>query len=261
MCLLSSVGRNASNLRDDAKTVQILLNLNTAPNALTPPLAEDGHNGNKTIASIEAFQTRINAAQKPDGRVDPHGATLRALQAGMPHGFSAAKLQGIMIHATRTNIARYFPLLRSNMEASEINTPLRMAHFLAQLGHESAEFRYTEEIASGAAYEGRTDLGNIESGDGVRFKGRGLIQLTGRANYKKYGTARTADYLTGSNPGLLSTDPAIAVHVSCWFWTSHSLNTLADSDNITAITKVINGGHNGLADRKIKLGRAKFFLT
>ena len=121
--------------------------------------------------------------------------------------------------------------------------------------------RFSEEIASGAEYEGRVDLGNTQPGDGVRFKGRGLIQLTGRANYTKYGKARHRDFTTGDNPKLIATRPALAVDVACWFWKQHKLNALADRDDVTAVTQVINGGLNGLADREAKLARAKFFLV
>ena len=260
MCIASSVRRNGKNLRDDVKTVQILLNMNLDRLVPLSPLTDDGGIGPLSVAAIEEFQRRVCCNAKPDGRVDPGGNTLRELAKGIPADFTEAKLQGIFIHATAANVQRYFAALKAKMAASSINTNLRMAHFLAQLGHESAEFRYSEEIASGAAYEGRTDLGNTQPGDGKRFKGRGLIQLTGRANYTAYGTDRNADYTTDTGAQLIASDSALAVDVSCWFWTRHSLNTLADSDNITAITQVVNGGLNGFEDRKAKLARAKFFL-
>ncbi|MCX7219989.1 MAG: glycoside hydrolase family 19 protein, partial [Burkholderiales bacterium] len=79
--------------------------------------------------------------------------------------------------------------LNATMLEFNINTPLRLASFLAQVGHESGQLKYLKELASGDAYEGRKDLGNTQAGDGVRFKGRGLIQITGRANYKACGIA------------------------------------------------------------------------
>lgn len=146
------------------------------------------------------------------------------------------------------------------MKANQINTPLRQAHFLAQLGHESGSLRYTAELASGAAYEGRTDLGNTQPGDGPRFKGRGLIQITGRTNYTNYGNDRGQDYITGLNPNLLATDPDIAADCSGWFWATRHLNELADNDDLLTITKRINGGTNGLDDRARRLKLAKCLL-
>ncbi len=137
---------------------------------------------------------------------------------------------------------------------------MRRAYFLAQVGHESGELRYTEEIASGDAYEGRRDLGNTEAGDGRRFKGRGLIQLTGRANYRGFGEAIGVDLLSNDNAQRVATDPGLAVEVACWFWQARGLNALADEDDAHAVTRRINGGLNGLADRLRQLDRARFFL-
>ncbi len=146
------------------------------------------------------------------------------------------------------------PLLDA-MRQAEINTPLRAAHFLAQVGHESGDLLYTEELASGEAYEGRADLGNTQPGDGRRYKGRGLIQLTGRANYAAYGAAVGRDLLM--DPGAVSRDPALCVGVAAWFWTTRGLNVLADADDCEAITRRINGGLNGLSDRRARLEIAK----
>jgi putative chitinase len=144
------------------------------------------------------------------------------------------------------------------MQAAGINTPLRMAHFLAQTGHESGDLLYTEELASGQAYEGRADLGNTQPGDGPKFKGRGLIQLTGRANYVAYGQSIGQDLTVDGNWAKVATDPSLAVDVACWFWTKHDLNALADNDQLNTITQRINGGLNGLPDRTEHLERAKF---
>jgi putative chitinase len=261
MCISQPVGRNAIANRDNTTTLQVLLNLNLDKLIGIPPLSEDGIVGPRTIGAIEEFQRRVVGLKTPDGRVDPNGLTLRKLREGIAIGLTERHLRGIMIHATPVNIAKYFPGLKQNMAANGIDRPLRQAHFLAQIAHESAELRYSEEIASGAAYEGRVDLGNTQPGDGVRFKGRGLIQLTGRANYTKYGKARHRDFMTGDNAKLIATDPALAVDVACWFWMQHELNTLADNDDVVGATRVINGGLNGLSDRQTKLVRAKFFLV
>lgn len=260
MCILNSVGNQAKNDRDDVKTIQLLLNLNGARIANFQLLSEDGAIGKSTSTAIEDFQKQVVNSSNPDGRVDPNGATLNALKAGIPAGFSADALRGIMLNASAANLQKYTGMLDTNMTRNQITTPLRKAHFLAQVGHESGELRYCEEIASGDAYEGRADLGNTEPGDGKRFKGRGLIQLTGRANYKKYGDDRGKDYVSGENPKLIATDANLAVDVACWFWLKHALNEIADKDDIVRITKIINGGTNGLDDRQRLLARAKFFL-
>jgi putative chitinase len=242
-------------------TIQISINLNI--HQLTPLkfLSEDGRIGTNTINAIKEFQSRVVKMNKPDGRVDPNGKTLKLLKKGFPNGFSEAKLRGIYIHAPVSKIKKSFSALKTQMEKNDIKTPLRMAHFLAQVGHESGELRYTEEIASGEAYEGRKDLGNTQKGDGVRFKGRGLIQLTGRANYESYGKSRGRDFTNEASAKLVSTDANLAVDVACWFWNKKGLNKFADADNVNAITKRINGGFNGLKDRKAILSRAKFFLV
>ncbi len=128
----------------------------------------------------------------------------------------------------------------------EINTPARQAAFIAQIAHESGQFRYVRELASGAAYEGRVDLGNTMKGDGVRFRGRGLIQITGRANYKACGAALGLDLIL--YPELLE-QPMYACRSAAWFWKSRGLNELADAGDQVKITRRINGGTNGLAER------------
>ena len=131
-----------------------------------------------------------------------------------------------------------------------MDTPLRCAHFLAQLAHESGGFRWMEELASGDAYEGRNDLGNAEPGDGRRYKGRGPIQLTGRANYRKFGRLIGIDL--ERHPEIAAI-PSIGLWTACVYWDVNFLNALADRDDIDGITRRINGGLNGLQDRKERL--------
>jgi putative chitinase len=138
-----------------------------------------------------------------------------------------------------------------------IDTPLRLTHFLAQLAHESDGFRAMEEYASGSAYEGRADLGNTEAGDGRRYKGRGPIQCTGRANYRRYGEKLGIDL--ERHPEILST-PSLGLLVGCLYWDEHQLNLLADRDDTVGITRAINGGLNGLEDRRARLTQAKALL-
>jgi len=133
----------------------------------------------------------------------------------------------------------------------------RLAHFLAQLIHESGSFRYMEEVASGEAYEGRTSLGNTQPGDGKRYKGRGPIQITGRANYRTFGRKIGIDL--ESNPTLAAV-PSIGLLLALEYWRDRVLNALADADDIEGITRRINGGLNGFADRKAQLAKVKSWI-
>lgn len=126
--------------------------------------------------------------------------------------------------------------------------------FLAQVGHESAELRYTEELASGISYENRKDLGNTQPGDGVRYKGRGLIQLTGRSNYSLCGLALDLPLL--DQPQLLAQYEAATMSAG-WFWDNNKLNSYCDKDDFLGLTKRINGGINGLANRQELYGRSQ----
>jgi putative chitinase len=142
-------------------------------------------------------------------------------------------------------------------EKYSINTNLRLAHFLAQVIHESGRFKYETEIASGSEYEGRKDLGNTEPGDGARYKGRGYIEITGRSNYKSVTKALGVDFL--SNPELLGTPPYDMLSAG-WYWDTRNLNVLADKDDVVGITKKVNGGLNGLSDREQWLTKCKNVL-
>ena len=111
---------------------------------------------------------------------------------------------GQLINATNSReeyAKKFYPHILETFEKYHINTPIRQLCFLAQVGHESGGLYYTEEIASGASYEGRTDLGNTSAGDGKKFKGRGLIQITGRFNYSKLKVAFGVDFI--NTPNLL----------------------------------------------------------
>ena len=136
----------------------------------------------------------------------------------------------------------------------EVTTYLRVCHFLAQAAHEAASFRTLQEYASGAAYEGRKDLGNVNKGDGVRYKGRGIFQLTGRANYRRIGQLIGMDL--ENNPELAAS-PEVSVLTALEYWKSRSLNKWADEDNVERITRLINGGLNGFDDRKKYLAKCK----
>ncbi|HEY6431835.1 MAG TPA: peptidoglycan-binding protein [Acetobacteraceae bacterium] len=149
------------------------------------------------------------------------------------------------------------PVIQAICGNYAINTGLRDAHFLAQVCCESDGFCTTVEYASGDAYNGRADLGNTQPGDGPRFKGRGLIQLTGRSNYRQYGDLLKLDLVGDPEQAA---DPVISLRIACTFWQQHLLNPLADADDIIAITRRINGGLNGLDTRRAYLAAAKFAL-
>ena len=166
------------------------------------------------------------------------------------------QLQQIMPNAG-SRVDKYLPYLNSAMMEFCINLdPVRMAHFLAQVAHESGEMRYVKELASGKAYEGRTDLGNTVPGYGVKYKGRGFLQLTGFYNYRRYKIFCGYDVL--KNPELLE-QPKGATRSAAWIWQRGlgvDLNHVADGDDghnsyeiCKQITKRINGGYNHLAER------------
>lgn len=154
--------------------------------------------------------------------------------------------------ATQTNIDKFFIPLVNAMEKYSINTPRRQAAFLAQIAHESGSLKYVEEIASGEAYEGRADLGNIQPGDGVKYKGRGILQITGRFNYKALSEELKFDFI--KEPEKLEL-PGAASMSAAWFWDAKGLNRLADIDAFEKISARINGVNkttgkpNGMEDR------------
>lgn len=193
---------------------------------------------------------------------------------------SPAQLLALVGHCDAEVIA---PALSAAAADAEISTPRRLAHWLGQLAVESAGFnRMTENLNYSAerlcavwpgrfpttlaaqpfahnpdalanrVYGGR--LGNTEPGDGARYKGRGFIQITGRANYAKFGELTGLDLVTHPDLAIM---PDAAARIAAAFWTAHGLNAMADADNIEGITRAINGGQNGLADRKEAVADAK----
>lgn len=182
---------------------------------------------------------------------------------------------------TAANAQIFLPYVNDVLTKYNISTPVRQLCFLAQVTHESGGLFYTEELASGTAYEGRKDLGNIYPGDGVKFKGRGLIQITGRTNYQALSTALQADFINnptllgGKNIHLCSPDQLKYAALSAgWFWNKTGLNAIADKiilqqaidegtnlDNFKLITRRINGGYNGLPDRLHRYQMGSAFFT
>jgi predicted chitinase len=188
---------------------------------------------------------------------------------------------------TKSRADKYFPKLQMTFAKHKINNPLRIAHFLAQVLHESASLRVVQENLNYSAagllnifgkyfktqaeadqyarqpqkiankvYANRIGNGNETSGDGYRFRGRGLIQLTGKSNYQKFSKWMKENVVT--QPDHVAAK--YAVHSAVYFWTSHKLNNVADSDDVKRVTKIINGGFNGLTHREEILHKAKGLL-
>lgn len=160
------------------------------------------------------------------------------------------------------NLSLYVVYINGYADKFYIDTPLRMAHFLAQVAHETNELQHMKELGN-ADYCAKYDVGNLakmlgntHKGDGYKYKGRGLMQLTGRANYQAYQDSQFCNGNIMDNPSLLE-QPLGAVKSGMWYWWKRGLNKVADKDNVTAVTKKINGGTNGLASRKTYLARAK----
>ena len=151
----------------------------------------------------------------------------------------------------------FVPVLNAAMVHYQIIGPKRVAAFIAQIGHESGQLKYVKEIwgptAAQARYEGRKDLGNTLAGDGSKYRGRGLIQITGRANYMACGEGLGLDLI--KQPELLE-KPQHACMSAAWFWATKCLSTLADAGHFDKITQRINGGQNGAADRQALYAKA-----
>ena len=179
---------------------------------------------------------------------------------------SAQQLHKIMPSATPARIANFIGPLNDTMNEFAITTPARQAAFLAQLAHESGSLRYVQEIASGAAYDNRADLGNNRpeaialakaagTTPGKYYKGRGLIQITGYTNYLACSRALCCDDSLVSNPAALERAD-LACRSAGWYWDSRRLNAFADAGQFETITRKINGGLNGQADRLAHYQRA-----
>lgn len=182
------------------------------------------------------------AAAKPAARAGVAMPVFADLKKLAPQGKDA------ILSALVSNLAQaaaQFGILKSR---------LTLCHFLAQTAEESDGFRTTVEYASGREYEERKDLGNIHAGDGVRFKGRGIIQLTGRANYSIAGSKLNLPLL--DNPALAA-DPAISVRTACYYWQSRDIEQVAATDDIRKVTRLINGGTRGLDTRTAYYNRAR----
>ncbi|MGG7568260.1 glycoside hydrolase family 19 protein [Rhodovulum sp. DZ06] len=260
--LSAGVGPRRRNLRRDVAMVQRLINAAAAAGALPAMaggLAVDGRWGPRTAVSLSMAQIALTGGR--DGAADAGGVLIGALMAAaLPRGPSMQLLRLLWPSAPAARLERLGPKLLAMMDRRGLSEELRAAHFLAQVGHESGQLRWLEELASGSAYEGRADLGNDRPGDGPRFKGRGLIQLTGRANYARFGAAMGCKAELLADPALAAQDPCLSVETAGWFWDDAGLSRLADRDDLRGITLRINGGLTGLVERGAMLTRAKALL-
>ncbi|MEQ9262773.1 MAG: peptidoglycan-binding protein [Owenweeksia sp.] len=252
----------------------------------------DGKYGPGTQTAVMTFQRDKDL--QADGVAGP--ATWKALQTKQTQdkkteGFinlplTLTLLKTIMPQGRESRLAMFCPALNRQLPDYQITSPLRQAHFLAQIAHESAQLNTTienlnysakalrsvfgkyfpsDEMANAYArqpekigsriYADRMGNGNETSTEGWKFRGRGLIQLTGKDNYRRFGQATGSDYI--QNPEPVDTDADIAVQAACWYWNIHKLNHYADADDIRSITRKINGGYNGMDDREALLKRAK----
>ena len=206
---------------------------------------------------VRIFVLRPSDAQPDDLQIADNPSTTKQ--------FVTAE-QLIQIAGTKefeSRIRTLTPGVNATFEKFNINTTLRMAHFLAQVMHESGGFRWLREIwgptDAQLGYEGRKGLGNTKSGDGKRFMGRGLIQLTGRANYTTFSKAMGMPDKFVDDPKLVEASPW-AVIAAGWYWNGRDINNPADQDDVVEVTWRINGGKNGLKDRERYLNRAKLVL-
>lgn len=155
-------------------------------------------------------------------------------------------------HARLDRAERFAEPLTTAMEEFDISTPARQAAFLANVGHESGGLKWLVELwgptIAQQRYEGRRDLGNVQPGDGFKFRGRGLLQTTGRANYAVLSGHLGIDYL--QDPDRLA-QPVDASRSAGYFWQSNNLNKFADVGDFLSVVKRINGGYNGLSERQM----------
>lgn len=218
------------------------------------PVGQTGQYGPTTEALVTEFQRVWGVGKTGKVGKDTLGTLTRAIACSVSLQEFTSMSPGIDPNTAKV----YLPHLNASMLRANISSDARKAAYIAQLGHESDGFNTLEEYASGADYEGRRDLGNTQKGDGKRFKGRGPIQITGRANYRSYGDAVGVDLI--KDPALAAT-PGVGFQLAAEYWKRNDLNRYADRGEFDTVTQRINGGQNGRADRRSRWATAKSVLA
>lgn len=242
--------------------------LPTAPAAAPAPLAApaqfleaSGLLKALNLPGSTATQNATPAAPAPQAAEVP--AAIAAIAppppppAPAPASVTLDELVHIVPQVAPDRLAQYVAPLNEALAKAGIDTPVRKAAFIAQLVVESDSFRTFEEYASGRAYEGRADLGNVAPGDGERYKGRGAIQVTGRHNYESVSAYLGIDFV--AHPELMAT-PENAFETAAWYWQSRNLNAVSDSGSIESVSRIVNGGTHGLLQRIDSFQRALSIL-
>lgn len=249
MSLSSSVGLGGANAPDDVRLVQILLNASLGRYERAKRIAIDGRWGPRTEAALHRFQRHAVGQRRPTGRIDPGDRTLECLRDALPAQLSPEKLHAMMPAASAEAIARFHGPLLAGLRAHGISSPLRRAHFLAQIGEESRDLTVFESPPCEECEP---------SGCEACFRGRGLLKLVGRSSYARYAAVRGVDIV--ADPHRVATDPGVAADVAGWLWVTHGLNVLADVDDLVAITDVLAGGRHRLKHRFTRLARGKWLF-
>ena len=226
-----NIGRGG---KSNLKNLKIINSAETKPSEIR---GVDGIKGKNTTAAIKEFQKDNNLL------------VTGTLNASTVKALSNPKKPTLKMDDKKYSTTKQNDNMRRirNEAIKQGITGLELVSLMSQVAHESADFKRTEEYASGSAYEGREDLGNTQKGDGVKYKGRSFIQITGRTNYKKIGDKLGLDLI--NNPTLLE-DPDTAAIATVLWWKDNVQPLVGDFSDVERVTKIINGGFNGLSDRK-----------
>lgn len=234
--------------------------LPAAPAALTAPAAQVAPAQFLDSLGLQKALNLPESTPVPAPAPNPQASIIPAIApppppppAPAPASVTLDELVRIVPQVAPEQLAGYVAPLNEALAKAGIDTAVRKAAFIAQLVVESDSFRTFEEYASGSAYEGRSDLGNVTPGDGERYKGRGAIQVTGRHNYQSVSDYLGIDFV--AHPELMAT-PENAFETAAWYWQSRNLNAVSDTGSIESVSRIVNGGTHGLPQRIDSFQRA-----